>query len=154
NSPSMLDQQRTVRHIKAMASGSAVRADKPFQEVQAPVRDTVAIDMEGAAFGLVMSRHPQTRWLIVKGVCDYADQTKNDAYHDYPAYASASYALRFIQAYVTEERLPRYDGPSSRTGPSRSGSAGLTLRSTFPGELSSITNRITWSPDGTMLACS
>lgn len=118
--PSMLDQQKTVCHIKAMASGSAVRADNPFQDVQAPVRGTVAIDMEGAAFGLVMSRHPLTRWLIVKGVCDYADGAKNDTYHDYAASASASYALRFIQAYVTNERLPRPDGPSpsSRAGPS------------------------------------
>ena len=118
--PSMSDQQKTVCHIKAMASGSAVRADNPFQDVQAPVRGTVAIDMEGAAFGLVMSRHPLTRWLIVKGVCDYADQAKSDTYHDYAARASASYALRFIQAYVTNEHLPRSNGPSpsSRAGPS------------------------------------
>lgn len=118
--PSMLDQQETACHIKAMASGSAVRADNPFQDVQAPVRGTVAIDMEGAAFSLVMSRHALTRWLIVKGVCDYADRAKNDAYHDYAARASASYALRFIQAYVTNERLPSPNEPSSssRAGPS------------------------------------
>ena len=116
----MLDQRQTVCHIKAMASGSAVRADRPFQEVQAPVHDTVAIDMEGAAFGLVMSRYPLTRWLIVKGVCDFADQEKNDSYHDYAARASASYALRFLQVYVTNERLPRPDelSPSSRVGTS------------------------------------
>src|SRR6266702_1888804 len=72
-------------HIKAMASGSAVRADTPFQDVRAPVRGTVAIDMEGAAFGLVMSHHPLIRWLIVKGVCDYANQDKSEAYHDYAA---------------------------------------------------------------------
>ncbi len=99
-------------HIKAMASGSAVRADNPFEDVRAPVRGTVAIDMEGAAFGLVMSHHPLIPWLVVKGVCDYADKTKNDAYHDYAARASALYALSFIRAYVTNERLPRPDGPS------------------------------------------
>src|SRR6266568_302466 len=109
--PSMPDQYKTACHIKAMASGSAVRADKPFQDVQAPVRGTVAIDMEGAAVGLVTSRHPLTRWLIVKGVCDYADQTKNDSYHDYAARASASYALSFIRAYVTNERLPQRVAP-------------------------------------------
>jgi len=107
-------------HIKAMASGSAVRADTPFEEVRAPVRGTVAIDMEGAAFGLVMSHHPLIRWLVVKGVCDYADREKNDTYHDYAARASATYTLSFIRAYVTNERLPRQDGPSpsSRAGPS------------------------------------
>src|SRR5207302_8972620 len=78
------------------------------------------IDMEGAAFGLVMSRHPLIRWLIVKGVSDYADQDKNDAYHDYAAHASALYALSFIQAYVTNERLsrPHSSSPASRAVPS------------------------------------
>jgi len=100
-----------------MASGSAVRADNPFEDVRAPVRSTVAIDMEGAAFGLVMSRHPLIRWLVVKGVCDYADKAKSDAYHDYAAHASALYALSFIRAYVTHERLLRSDGfPSSQAG--------------------------------------
>ena len=111
--PEIRLKQREVRcHIKAMASGSAVRADHPFEDVRAPVRGTVAIDMEGAAFGLVMNRHPLIPWLVVKGVCDYADQDKNDAYHDYAARASAFYALSFIQAYISNERLPRPDGPS------------------------------------------
>ncbi len=114
-------ERRAVRsHIKAMASSSAVRADNPFEEVRAPVRGTVAIDMEGAAFGLVMSRHPLIPWLVAKGVCDYADQDKTDVYHDYAAHASALYALSFIRAYVTDERLPRPDRPlpRSRVGPS------------------------------------
>ncbi len=67
--------------------------------------------------GLVMSHHPMVPWLIVKGVCDYADQKKNAAYHDYAARASALYALSFIRAYVTNERLPQLVGPSNRTEP-------------------------------------
>src|SRR2546425_11100933 len=49
--PSLPEQRQIACHIKAMASGSAVRADDPFKEVRVPVRGTVAIDMEGAAFG-------------------------------------------------------------------------------------------------------
>jgi RNA polymerase sigma-70 factor, ECF subfamily len=45
----------------------------------------------------------------VKGVCDYADQDKDNAYHDYAARASALYALSFIQSYVTRERFPKVD---------------------------------------------
>lgn len=104
---SRLKRRETRCHLKAMASGSAVRADQPFAEVQAPVRRTVAIDMESAALGLVMSHHPLVPWLVVKGVCDYADQDKNDVYHDYAARASALYALSFIQTYVNNELLPR-----------------------------------------------
>jgi nucleoside phosphorylase len=106
-----LNRHEVRSHVKAMASVSAVRADNPFEDVRAPVRGTVAIDMEGAAFGLVMSRHPLIPWLVVKGVCDYADRDKNDSYHDYAARASALYALSFIRAYVTNERLPRPDVP-------------------------------------------
>jgi nucleoside phosphorylase len=112
-SPPELRKRKVACHFKAMASGSAVRADQPFEEVRAPVRGTVAIDMEGAAFGLVMSRHPHIPWLIVKGVSDYADQTKNDAYHGFAARASALYALSFLRAYLTAERLPPWEGPSS-----------------------------------------
>jgi nucleoside phosphorylase/tetratricopeptide (TPR) repeat protein len=116
--PSAPEQREIACYLKAMASGSAVRADNPFEEVQVPVRGTVAIDMEGAAFGLVMSRYPLVRWLLIKGVCDYADQDKDDVYHEYAARASALYALSFIRAYVTHERLPRLDVPSSQEGSS------------------------------------
>src|SRR5258708_9606425 len=120
SSPERRKRRTIACHIKAMASGSAVRADSPFEDVRAPVRGTVAIDMEGAAFGLVMSRHPLIPWLIVKGVSDYADRDKNHAYHDYTSRVSTLYTLNFIRAYVTNERLPRPDGPSpsSRAGPS------------------------------------
>ena len=117
---SMLDQYETACHIKPMASGSAVRADNPFQDVQAPVRGAVAIDMEGAAFGSVMSRYPMTRWLIVKGVCDYADRAKNDTFHNYAACASALYALSFIRTYITTERLPRLNQSVHPQGPAPS----------------------------------
>jgi nucleoside phosphorylase len=120
--PEQGKRRKIACHIKPMASGNAVRADHPFDDIQAPVRGTVAIDMEGAAFGLVMSRHPLIPWLVVKGVCDYADQNKNDAYHDYAARASALYALSFIRAYVTDEYLPRRDEPSP---PHRVGSPGV-----------------------------
>jgi len=55
SSPEQCKRRKTACHLKAMASGNAVRADRPFEDIRAPVRGTVAIDMEGAAFGLVMS---------------------------------------------------------------------------------------------------
>jgi hypothetical protein len=108
--PASLSQSKQIGyHIKAMASGSAVRADGPFKEVQLPVRSAWAIDMEGAALARVLASYPQIRWLIVKGVCDYADGEKDDAYHEFAAQASAVYALCLIQTYITNERLPQLD---------------------------------------------
>jgi nucleoside phosphorylase len=94
--------------------------DKESLTVLAPLRNTVAIDMESAAFGLVADRHRSIRWLVVKGVCDYADKAKGDTFHSYAARASALYALSFIRAYVTSEHLLQADraSPASRAGPS------------------------------------
>jgi WD40 repeat protein/nucleoside phosphorylase len=105
--PSLSKRPQITCHIKAMASGNAVRADHPFDDIQVPLRGAIAIDMEGAAFGLVMSRHPSIGWLVVKGVSDFADLNKNDMYHDFAARASALYALTFIRAYVTRKRFTK-----------------------------------------------
>ncbi len=101
------DPPEATCHIKPMASGSAVRSDDPFKDVQIPVRATVAIEMEGAAFCRVMASIPGLRWLIVKGVSDYADRDKDDSYHQYAAAASAQYLLCFLREYITDERIPR-----------------------------------------------
>lgn len=95
-------------HIRPLASGRAVRSDNPFKDIQIPVRNAVAIDMEGDAFVRVMEteRFRNIEWLIVKGVSDYADQDKDDSYHTYASNAAAVYALCFIKAYVTRERFP------------------------------------------------
>ena len=107
-------------HMRPMASGSAVRSDDPFKEIQVPVRGAVAIDIEGAAFGRVMESFSGIKWLIVKGVSDYADSDKDDSYHLYAANASAMYMLRFLETYVTQRRLPirRSGHNASRDGPS------------------------------------
>ncbi len=100
------DPSKAHCYISPLTSGSAVRSDDPFKDIQVPVRGAVAIDMEGAAFGRVMQRFSEIEWLIVKGVSDYADQDKDDSYHTYAATASAIYMLCFIEAYVTRERFP------------------------------------------------
>lgn len=93
--------------IGTMASGSAVRADHPFDEVPFLVRDTRAIDMEGAAFYRAALDFPGMRALVAKGVSDFADSNKNDS-HRYSASAiSAMYMLAFVQQYVTSDHMPR-----------------------------------------------
>ncbi|HVB24872.1 MAG TPA: hypothetical protein VNG51_23245 [Ktedonobacteraceae bacterium] len=123
------DPQRPESYIAPMASSNAVRSDNPFKEVQLPIREAVAIDMEGAAFYRTLEEFPYVRSLLVKGVCDYANKDKDDTYHHYASVVSAVYALCFIQEYVTEERMPTSQGrlafsrgsssPSATTGRSR-----------------------------------
>jgi nucleoside phosphorylase len=107
--------------VEPMASGMAVRGDDPFPELREKYnRNTVALDMEAATFYRALRAVPHIHALVVKGVCDYADMRKNDAYHDYAARASAVYLLSFIQEYVTEQSMPRWNAPpsTSRVGPS------------------------------------
>lgn len=106
----MKDSERPNCYIAPMASGMAVRGDNPFPWLaEYRNRKTIALDMEAAAFYLVLRGFPGIHALIVKGVCDYADLSKNDTYHEYAARASAVYLLSFIQEYVTEETIPRRD---------------------------------------------
>jgi tetratricopeptide (TPR) repeat protein/nucleoside phosphorylase len=101
-------------HIAPLASGNAVRSDSPFQEIALPAYKTAAIDMEGAAFYRVVSDFPETRALLVKGVCDYADEDKHDCYHTYAALISATYLLCFIHEYVTQETMPAMSSGEGR----------------------------------------
>lgn len=101
------EQTLPKRHIAAMASGSAVRGDTPFQEIQVPVRGALAIDMEGATFYRTVAEFAGLRGLLVKGVCDYADPDKDDTYHDFAAAVSARYLLCFIKDYVTSGLMAR-----------------------------------------------
>jgi len=94
-------------YIGAIASGSAVRADRPFERIPFQLRNTLAIDMEGAAFYRTVEDFPGMDALLVKGVSDYADNNKDDSSHWRASSLSAAYMLAFIQEYVTAERIPR-----------------------------------------------
>jgi len=94
-------------HIGAIASGSAVRADRPFDRIPFPLRNTLAIDMEGAAFYRTVEDFPGMDGLLVKGVSDYADDNKDDSSHWRASAVSAAYMLAFIQEYVIAGRMPR-----------------------------------------------
>ena len=94
------------RHIVPMASGSAVRSDNPFEDIRIPVRDTIAVDMEGATFYRTTMEFPGIRSLLVKGVSDYADPEKDNYYHAYAAAVSSTYVLSFIKEYVSWKRFP------------------------------------------------
>jgi nucleoside phosphorylase len=104
---SLIEPPEPASHIGAIASGNAVRGDNLFDKAQFPVRDTLAIDMEGAAFYRTVEDFPEMYALLVKGVSDYADGSKDDSFHERASVASAVYMLAFIQEYVTADRMAR-----------------------------------------------
>jgi nucleoside phosphorylase len=85
-----------VVRIGPAASGAAVVADgATFQNLVAQHRGLLAIDME--AYGIASAANgcgrPRPKALIVKAVCDYADQNKSDEFQEYAADVSAKFLL-------------------------------------------------------------
>ena len=119
-------------HYGVYASGSSVRSDtylrkyRPsgnqdieaeekisqcFKEAIEQYRDTMAVDMECAAFYQTL-QGTDIRGICVKGVSDYGDHEKDDQVHEYAKKTAASYAWELIKAYYdakTEELQDRYD---------------------------------------------
>lgn len=93
--------------VAPIASGMAVQGNNPFPRLLEHNRKAMFLDQEVAAFYQTLNEFPDIYFLAVKGVCDYGDKSKNDAYHEYAARVSATYLLYFIQEYVTNKTMPR-----------------------------------------------
>jgi nucleoside phosphorylase len=91
-------------HIGPFASGAAVVARSAvLQEVQLQHRKLIALDME--AYGVATAASelslPPPEFLVLKGVSDFADERKDDAFRGYASYMSAQ-LLSFL---CTERNL-------------------------------------------------
>lgn len=86
--------------IGPFASGSAVIADKA--DLEKPIlqhRKMVALDMEtyGIYAAATDANYPPPHVLSIKGVSDYADESKDDRFRAYAAYISAETLNQFIK---------------------------------------------------------
>lgn len=90
-------------HIGPMPSGAAVIANKDVanQVKDGQHRKLLGIEME--AYGVMCaaeySPEPKPEVMVVKSVCDFADNKKNDDFHLYAAYTSASFIVKYIKEY-------------------------------------------------------
>lgn len=90
-------------HMKAMASGTAVIDDEQTMKSAAAVQDNLyGIDMEGYGVALACSAL-RTRWLVIKGVQDFADGKKEQdetQIREFAAFASAEMLKKMIRDIV------------------------------------------------------
>ena len=87
-------------HLASFACGSAViEKDDIFQILQSKYdRKTLALDMESFAFFEAIKGFSHLCYAIVcKGVCDYANNQKDDEYHEAAALRSSKWAKYFIE---------------------------------------------------------
>ena len=92
-------------HIGPLACGSSVVANRSVVEKQilSLFPRTVGLDMESysVAFTALNSKEPQPKAIIIKSICDFADNEKSDQYQKFAAYTSSRYAK-----YLLENHLP------------------------------------------------
>ncbi len=102
--PGVLPDEFSMRiHYGSMACGPLVVKDSDYVAIlRSREYSLLALDMEsyGVALAASMCSTParSVHAVVVKGVVDYADDLKNDDWHDYAAYASAAFARYVIEA--------------------------------------------------------
>lgn len=90
--------------IGPMATGAAVIADPQIVEniKNNQARNVVAIEMEayGMYYAANWAVHPKPKFLAIKSICDYADQKKNDDFHEFAAYTSVKVFEKLAKEYL------------------------------------------------------
>ena len=90
-------------HIGPMACGATVVANSEVVEKQihSQYGNTAALDMESYAvmYAVKEAPVPRPKGLVIKGVCDYADEEKNDQYQKFAAYNSAQFAKLLYEEF-------------------------------------------------------
>lgn len=90
-------------HIGPVASGAAVIANGDItKEIQKQSRKLIGIEME--AYGLIYAAkyatNPKPEPIVIKSVCDFANEHKNNDYQSYAAYTSAGFLYEFANRYI------------------------------------------------------
>lgn len=80
-----------VVHYGVIASGNQVVKDAAVRDRLRDEFNTLCVEMEAAG---LMNRFP---CLVIRGICDYADLHKNDAWQPYAALTAAAYAKELLQ---------------------------------------------------------
>lgn len=90
--------------LGAFASGASVLADRSvIEHISTDLqRKLVGVDME--AYGVLCAVRvcppPKASAMIVKSLCDFGDENKDDAYQAYAAYTSARFVYEFALEYI------------------------------------------------------
>lgn len=99
-------------HVGDVLSGNVVLADRDEKnELKAQRPTAIAIEMEAAGVASVLSRHNEyNRFLMIKGLCDWAEGNKADDWQLYCSQASAWYTKHLIDTVFPDYllRLPPY----------------------------------------------
>ena len=86
------DEDDPTIHYGLIASADRLVKDATLRDALAQKHDVLCFEMEAA--GLMNS---DLRCLVIRGICDYADTHKNDAWQAYAAATAAAYAKELLE---------------------------------------------------------
>jgi hypothetical protein len=89
--------QNPVIHYGTIASGNQVIKDGGLRDRLGQEFGVICVEMEAAG---LMNNFP---CLVVRGICDYADRHKNDAWQKYSATTAAAYTKWFLE-HITPQQ--------------------------------------------------
>lgn len=100
---------RPVAHFGTVLSGEKVIADAAtFADLAGAWPDTVGVEMEGLGVATAAYRAGSS-FLLVKGVADRADSSKDDAWQEYAGETAASFALALLASGPFASSVPAPD---------------------------------------------
>jgi nucleoside phosphorylase len=91
-------------HLGPIATGTGVQQDPLiFNKIAEFQRKIIGLEMEGEAIGIVSEIQELDYMVFVKGVCDYADEFKDDSFRQFAAKASADFLISFLIKYLPKK---------------------------------------------------
>ena len=91
-------------HIGPMACGTSVVANSEVVEkqVHSQYNNTAALDMESYAvmYAVKAAPAPKPKGLVIKSVCDYANEEKSDQYQKFAAFTSAQFTKLLYEKFL------------------------------------------------------
>ncbi|HEY0757356.1 MAG TPA: hypothetical protein VGD98_25610 [Ktedonobacteraceae bacterium] len=95
-----LDSSSSKVPFGAIASGDKILADrKELAKLLKDCPELQAVAMEGAGVaGTASYQTRETRFLEIRGICDYADEQKNDTWQEYAAETAAAFTISFLRS--------------------------------------------------------
>jgi WD40 repeat protein/nucleoside phosphorylase len=94
-------------HFGVVASGEKVVADTALiSELQSDWSQLVGVEMEGVGLALAAYNAEELPGIfLVKGMCDWADGSKNDDWQEYAADAAASFVIGLLKSEPFKSRV-------------------------------------------------
>ena len=91
-------------HIGPMACGTTVVANSEIVEkqVHSQYSNTAALDMESYSvmYAVKEAPAPKPKGLVIKSVCDYANEEKSDQYQKFAAFTSAQFTKLLYEKFL------------------------------------------------------